>query len=117
MRSSRLTLDSARPYCAWNETLFHSTEHFAADNTGAPLRETLQGVQDIFDERGPTDATATFSRLWSITEEIMAKVQARFELARIDTYPCVERYGFVWVFLGDLPAEQRPRCLSCTASS
>ena len=28
--------------------------------------------------------------------------------ARVDTYPCVERYGFVWVFLGDLPAEQRP---------
>ena len=28
--------------------------------------------------------------------------------ARIDTYPCIERYGFVWVFLGDLPAEQRP---------
>ena len=28
--------------------------------------------------------------------------------ARIDTYPCVERYGFVWVFLGDQQAEQRP---------
>ena len=28
--------------------------------------------------------------------------------ARIDTYPCVERYGFVWVFLGDLPDRQRP---------
>ena len=28
--------------------------------------------------------------------------------ARIDTYPCVERYGFVWVFLGDLSAAERP---------
>ncbi len=28
--------------------------------------------------------------------------------ARIDTYPCIERYGFVWVFLGDLPTDQRP---------
>ncbi|WP_420638457.1 Rieske 2Fe-2S domain-containing protein [Candidatus Poriferisocius sp.] len=28
--------------------------------------------------------------------------------ARIDTYPCVERYGFVWVFLGDLPPDERP---------
>ncbi|WP_419930000.1 Rieske 2Fe-2S domain-containing protein [Candidatus Poriferisocius sp.] len=28
--------------------------------------------------------------------------------ARIDTYPCIERYGFVWVFLGDLAPEQRP---------
>ena len=28
--------------------------------------------------------------------------------ARVDTYPCVERYGFVWVFLGDLAPEHRP---------
>ncbi|MGI9622772.1 MAG: Rieske 2Fe-2S domain-containing protein [Acidimicrobiales bacterium] len=28
--------------------------------------------------------------------------------ARVDAYPCVERYGFVWVFVGDLPAEERP---------
>jgi phenylpropionate dioxygenase-like ring-hydroxylating dioxygenase large terminal subunit len=28
--------------------------------------------------------------------------------ARVDSYPVEERYGFVWVFLGDLPAEERP---------
>ncbi len=28
--------------------------------------------------------------------------------ARVDTYPVEEHYGWVWVFLGDLPAEQRP---------
>ncbi len=28
--------------------------------------------------------------------------------ARIDTYPCVERHGFVWVFLGDAPEPERP---------
>jgi len=28
--------------------------------------------------------------------------------ARVDTYPCIERYGFVWVFLGDLAEDQRP---------
>lgn len=28
--------------------------------------------------------------------------------ARIDTYPCVERYGYAFVFLGDLPPEERP---------
>lgn len=28
--------------------------------------------------------------------------------ARVDTYPCVERYGFIWVFLGDLPEDERP---------
>lgn len=28
--------------------------------------------------------------------------------ARVDAYPVVERYGWVWVFLGDLPEEERP---------
>ncbi len=28
--------------------------------------------------------------------------------ARIDTYPCIERYGFIWAFLGDLGAGHRP---------
>ena len=28
--------------------------------------------------------------------------------ARVDTYPCLERYGFVWVFLGDAPPAERP---------
>ncbi len=28
--------------------------------------------------------------------------------ARVDGYPVEEHYGWVWVFLGDLPAEQRP---------
>lgn len=29
--------------------------------------------------------------------------------ARIDSYPTMERYGWVWVFLGDLPEDQRPQ--------
>ena len=28
--------------------------------------------------------------------------------ARIRVYPCLERYGFIWVLLGDLPADQCP---------
>lgn len=28
--------------------------------------------------------------------------------ARVDSYPAQERYGFVWVFLGDLPEAERP---------
>ena len=28
--------------------------------------------------------------------------------ARVDSYPTVEKYGFVWVFMGDLPEEERP---------
>ena len=56
------------------------------------MRETLKGVQDIFDQAGPTDATATFDRLWSITGEIMAKLQARFELARDPSTDDLESY-------------------------
>lgn len=46
------------------------------------MRETLQGVQDIFDERQETDASAAFETLWSITGEIMDKLKVRFELQR-----------------------------------
>ncbi len=28
--------------------------------------------------------------------------------ANVDSYPVQEKYGFVWLFYGDLPAEQRP---------
>lgn len=28
--------------------------------------------------------------------------------ARVDSYPTLEKYGFVWVFLGDLPESERP---------
>lgn len=28
--------------------------------------------------------------------------------ARVDSYPVQERYGFVWVFMGDLPEAERP---------
>ena len=28
--------------------------------------------------------------------------------ARVDSYPVIERYGWVWVFLGDLPEAERP---------
>ncbi len=28
--------------------------------------------------------------------------------ARVDAYPVEERYGYVWVFLGDLPEDERP---------
>ncbi|HSN70507.1 MAG TPA: aromatic ring-hydroxylating dioxygenase subunit alpha, partial [Steroidobacteraceae bacterium] len=28
--------------------------------------------------------------------------------ARVDAYPTIERYGWVWVFVGDLPEQERP---------
>ena len=28
--------------------------------------------------------------------------------ARVDSYPAVEKYGWIWVFLGDLPEAERP---------
>jgi len=28
--------------------------------------------------------------------------------ARVDSYPAVDRYGWIWAFLGDLPEAERP---------
>ncbi len=43
------------------------------------------------------------TRIPSLPEE--TKIPGR---ARVDSYPVKERYGWVWVFLGDLPEEERP---------
>ncbi len=42
-----------------------------------------------------------------------AKIPAHPDLvppkkARVDAYPTVERYGYIWAFLGDLPEAERP---------
>ena len=37
-----------------------------------------------------------------------AKLPAR---AKVDSYPVIERYGIVFAFLGDLPADERPPLL------
>jgi phenylpropionate dioxygenase-like ring-hydroxylating dioxygenase large terminal subunit len=34
--------------------------------------------------------------------------------AKVDSYPVIERYGLVHVFLGDLPAEERPAIMEIT---
>ncbi len=56
------------------------------------MKETLQGVEEIFDKRAPTDSSATFERLWSITEELMTKIRARFELTRDPSTDDLESY-------------------------
>ena len=43
------------------------------------------------------------TRIPSLPEE--TKIPAR---ARVDSYPVKEKYGWVWVFLGDLPEAERP---------
>ncbi len=42
------------------------------------MAETLKSVRQLHDEHGPTDATATFNRLWEILGECKAKVDQRF---------------------------------------
>jgi phenylpropionate dioxygenase-like ring-hydroxylating dioxygenase large terminal subunit len=43
-----------------------------------------------------------------------SKIPANFDnvpipkRARVDSYPTIEKYDFVWAFLGDLPEEERP---------
>ncbi|WP_286979122.1 aromatic ring-hydroxylating dioxygenase subunit alpha [Pseudomonas sp.] len=44
-----------------------------------------------------------------ICTHIPAQPQLRIPAkARVDAYPTVERYGWIWAFLGDLPESQRP---------
>ena len=73
------------------------------------MGETLEGVEEIFDRRDDTDTTATFDRLWGITEELMAKITARFEVTRdpsteeFESYRGAEEYpaGHLAAFVGE----------------
>ena len=50
--------------------------------TDVLMRETLEGVEEIFDRRATRDSTDTFERQWAITEELMSKLRQRFEFSR-----------------------------------
>jgi phenylpropionate dioxygenase-like ring-hydroxylating dioxygenase large terminal subunit len=49
------------------------------------------------------DGTGSVVKIPSLPED--SKIPTR---ARVDSYPVQEKYGWVWVFLGDLPAAERP---------
>ena len=57
------------------------------------MAETLKSVQDIHDEHGPTDATATFDRLWGIMGDLKAKIDDRLETERDPSTLDLEDYG------------------------
>jgi phenylpropionate dioxygenase-like ring-hydroxylating dioxygenase large terminal subunit len=48
---------------------------------------------------------AADGRVTKIPAEPEAKIPSR---ARIDSYPVIEQYGWIWVFVGDAPAHARP---------
>ncbi len=48
---------------------------------------------------------ASDGRVTKIPAEPEAKIPAR---GRIDAYPVVEKYGWIWVFVGDTPETERP---------
>src|SRR3546814_15640980 len=54
--------------------------------------------------RRPPRSTRT-DTLFPYTTLFRSKVPKR---GRIDSYPTKEIYGWVWVFLGDLPEDERP---------
>lgn len=56
------------------------------------MRETLEGVEEIFDRRAVTDSSDTFKRLWAVSEELMAKLKNRFELTRDPSTEDLESY-------------------------
>ncbi|MEL7210696.1 MAG: oxidoreductase, partial [Actinomycetota bacterium] len=57
------------------------------------MAETLKSVQDIHDDHGPTDSSATFDRLWSIMGDVKAKIDARFQTERDPSTDDLESYG------------------------
>jgi hypothetical protein len=57
------------------------------------MGETLKSVQDIHDDHGPTDSTATFDRLWSIMGDVKAKIDARFDTEQDPSTTDLESYG------------------------
>ncbi len=56
------------------------------------MRETLEGVEEIFDRRPKGDTTETFNALWALSEELMAKLRRRFELRRDPSTEHLESY-------------------------
>ena len=56
------------------------------------MRETLEGVEEIFDRRAKRDTTAVVEHLWATTEELMSKLRDRFELARDPSTADLESY-------------------------
>ena len=56
------------------------------------MRETLEGVEEIFDRRPSRDTTETFEHLWATTGQLMSKLRGRFELARDPSTDDLESY-------------------------
>lgn len=56
------------------------------------MRETLQGVEEIFDSRPTRDTTEVVEHLWATTEELMARLGDRFEFARDPSTDDLESY-------------------------
>lgn len=55
--------------------------------------ETTQSVTEIFDEAGPTDATATFETLWAHMGTLRERVLDRFELTEDPSVADLETFG------------------------
>ena len=56
------------------------------------MRETLEGVEEIFDRRAKRDTTEVVEHLWATTEELMVKLGDRFEFARDPSTDDLESY-------------------------
>lgn len=56
------------------------------------MRETLEGVEEIFDRRATRDTTEVVEHLWAISVELMSKLAGRFELTRDPSTEDLESY-------------------------
>ncbi len=71
--------------------------------------ETTKSVTQIFDEAGPTDATETFDRLWSVMTGLYRRVTDRFELTADPSVADLSSFGNPTGNRGELYASSGPK--------
>ena len=57
------------------------------------MAETVKRVVDFFDEAPEVDMREVYDALWQLSEELRAKIEARFELQRDPSTDDLEHYG------------------------
>jgi hypothetical protein len=57
------------------------------------MAETVKGVVDFYDEAPEIDRRAIYEQMWSLSEELTARVMERFELTRDPSSDDLEHYG------------------------
>lgn len=57
------------------------------------MAETVKSVEQMLHESAPVDKTAVYERLWAISKDLRAKIDARFTYERDPGYADLDSYG------------------------